>query len=340
MEEILRVRVKHLLSAKDINGFKRQKLDLRKLDMNELMAPYGQVEQYRLNTPYSAFVKFSNSQDAKKAKLGLNHKKYDNETCFGSLHVDIVKRDTFSRADKDFGPKNAQTGVGFAKIKGLVVIENYIDEDTEKGLIDYFETSHSAWENPPDDEDATKKPVTADDIPSQPTRRRVQHYGYKFDYTTRRGDTDNPLDNWPPIIEPIRTKVDTSVRDALNNRFEWKSDQATVNEYVRGEGIAKHIDTHSAFEDGIASVSVGSDCVFRFAPGDDDAEDKVIEVVIPKRSVFIMTGDSRYYFTHQMPQRNSDKIDNKIVYRGTRYSITFRQIKNTPCSCQYKTLCE
>ena len=38
----------------------------------------------------------------------------------------------------------------------------------------------------------------------------------------------------------------------------WKPDQMTVNEYKPGHGIPPHIDTHSAFEDGIVSVSLGS----------------------------------------------------------------------------------
>ena len=44
--------------------------------------------------------------------------------------------------------------------------------------------------------------------------------------------------------------------------FDYEPDQVTVNEYLPGQGIAPHVDTHSAFEDGIASLSLGSSCVF------------------------------------------------------------------------------
>mmetsp|Transcript_11106 Transcript_11106/g.12716 ORF Transcript_11106/g.12716 Transcript_11106/m.12716 type:complete len:334 (+) Transcript_11106:60-1061(+) len=333
MEEVLRIRVKHGAKAKGEPDAKKRKLDFRKVNLKDLLAPYGEVDQYKLNTPFSAFVKFVNPDSITKAKLGLNNKKFGDFM----LQVDIRKKDTFLKKEKldKFGPKNVNRGEGFEKIKGLVLVENFVDEKVEDSLIDYFKNSDSAWEKP---QESTKE--NESEIPSQPTRRRVQHYGFKFDYITRRGDTDNPLDNWPPLIDSLRPRINSEVSKALGKGISWISDQGTVNEYVTGEGIAKHIDTHSAFEDGIASLSVGSDSVFRFAPGEDENDDRAIEVLIPRRSLFIMTGDSRYYFTHQMPQRKSDKIDSKIVYRGTRYSITLRQIKYTACNCNYKSLCE
>ena len=51
--------------------------------------------------------------------------------------------------------------------------------------------------------------------------------------------------------------------------------QCTVNEYPPGVGIAPHIDTHSAFEDGIASLSLGGGCAFRLRRGSDGADHSV-----------------------------------------------------------------
>ena len=34
-------------------------------------------------------------------------------------------------------------------------------------------------------------------------------------------------------------------------------DQLTVNEYQLGQGIRRHVDTHSAFEESICSLSLG-----------------------------------------------------------------------------------
>ena len=35
-----------------------------------------------------------------------------------------------------------------------------------------------------------------------------------------------------------------------------------------------------------------------------------------------------------------DKIDNKIMLRGRRVSLTFRQIRHNACDCQYKDMCD
>lgn len=113
-----------------------------------------------------------------------------------------------------------------------------------------------------------------------------------------------------------------------------------MNEYVCGEGIAKHVDTHSAFEDGIASLSLGSHTVISFAHATDPSLS--VDVFIPPRSLFIMTGESRYLFTHQMPQRRTDKVDEEILARDTRLSVTFRMTKavGEKCGCEYKVLCD
>ena len=41
-------------------------------------------------------------------------------------------------------------------------------------------------------------------------------------------------------------------------------DQLTVNEYQPGIGISSHVDAHSAFEDGIAAVTLGAGVVMEF----------------------------------------------------------------------------
>lgn len=172
---------------------------------------------------------------------------------------------------------------------------------------------------------------------TQPTRRRVMHYGYKFDYQTRHADCSTQVP-WPAWRElsGLGTRVNIAVRKAIQGKLEWTADQATVNEYVPGEGIAKHIDTHAAFEDGIASLSLGSMAVIRFATCTKEGkkDEHFVDVVVPRRSLFIMTGESRYLWTHAMVQRTTDKVDGKIVYRGTRLSVTYRHVKKPPsCDC-------
>lgn len=45
-----------------------------------------------------------------------------------------------------------------------------------------------------------------------------------------------------------------------------RPDQLTVNIYEPGGGIPPHVDSHSPFEESIASLSLGSDIVIEFWP--------------------------------------------------------------------------
>jgi hypothetical protein len=55
-------------------------------------------------------------------------------------------------------------------------------------------------------------------------------------------------------------------------------------------GIPPHVDTHSAFEDPILSLSLGSSIVMEFRHQDGQA----VPVLLPCRSLLIMSGEARY----------------------------------------------
>ena len=60
-----------------------------------------------------------------------------------------------------------------------------------------------------------------------------------------------PLPPWmSPVLEAVRERrsVPWAEEAAADGRV-----QVTVNEYTPGVGIASHVDTHSAFEDGHAT---------------------------------------------------------------------------------------
>lgn len=70
-----------------------------------------------------------------------------------------------------------------------------------------------------------------------------------------------------------------------------------------------------------------------------------VPVLLPKRSALIMTKESRYLWSHGITPRKTDIISNhngllKSVPRGTRTSLTFRIIRNEPCTCVYSEQCD
>ena len=89
-------------------------------------------------------------------------------------------------------------------------------------------------------------------------KRRVQHYGYKYDYRARRIDSLLFVGDLPVWIQQLGEKmVETGI-------LSTQPDQAIVNEYEPGQGIAMHIDCEPCFADTVISLSLGSDCLMKF----------------------------------------------------------------------------
>lgn len=179
-------------------------------------------------------------------------------------------------------------------ILGLTYIPNYIDESQEKELlssINKFEWDHSL-------------------------KRKTQHYGYKYDYTTRNIDSkkDN-LGEYPEWLFNIHEIVKSTINKS--------SDQVIINHYEPGQGIAPHIDNTNLFDDTIVCLSLGSDIIMNF-----EKDSVIIPVLLEKRSLVIMRDDSRYLWTHSIKPVKNNIINGKRIPRSERISITFRNLKH------------
>lgn len=85
------------------------------------------------------------------------------------------------------------------------------------------------------------------------------------------------------------------------------------------------MDTHSAFLDPIFSLSLGSAIVMEFR-----RNNKSVFVDLPARSLLIMSGESRYDWTHGIVPRKFDIVNEEGVGlstrpRSLRTSLTFRR---------------
>ncbi|RLN65126.1 hypothetical protein BBP00_00003026 [Phytophthora kernoviae] len=163
--------------------------------------------------------------------------------------------------------------------------------------------------------------------------RQVQHFGYEFNYDTRRCDPNEPMkDPIPDVLQPIVEQIkNCGVMDGD------MPDQITINEYLPGQGIAYHLDTHSAFTTTIASLSICSEVVMDFRHPDGVRHEGVL---LPARSLVVMSGESRYKWEHSICPRTFDVIDRKQVNRQRRLSITFRKIRSGPCECPFLAYCD
>lgn len=148
-------------------------------------------------------------------------------------------------------------------------------------------------------------------------KRRVQHYGYKYDYKARAVGNDAYLGSLPDWLATLSKKLHD------NGIFPSAPDQVIVNEYLPGQGISAHIDCVPCFADTIASLSLGSPCVMEFA-NPKTSEKK--SIVLEDRSLIVLSGPARYEWQHAIPARKSDIIDGIKTERTRRVSLTFRNI--------------
>ena len=183
-----------------------------------------------------------------------------------------------------------------SEIKGLELYPNFISQKEEKELINSID--NSPWLN---------------DL-----KRRVQHYGYKYDYRARKIDNSLYLGELPSWSKFIYTKmVDEKIIDFI-------PDQAIINEYETGQGISSHIDCEPCFGNTIISLSLNSSCVINFEK-ELNSKQKIGIFVEPK-TLLVMKKESRYEWFHGIPQRKSDKFNNETTKRERRISITFRKV--------------
>lgn len=148
-------------------------------------------------------------------------------------------------------------------------------------------------------------------------KRRVQHYGYIYDYKKRNVTPDMALGGLPSWLETIAVRVQAAgLIDAV-------PDQVIINEYTPGQGISAHVDCEPCFGDTILSLSLGSTCCMDFRHIESSM--KYLQV-LESRSLLVMTGTARYDWQHAIAGRKSDLIDGVRIQRKRRLSLTLRKV--------------
>jgi alkylated DNA repair dioxygenase AlkB len=180
-------------------------------------------------------------------------------------------------------------------IEGLLYIPDFISASEEQNLI------HSVDQNP-----------WLNDL-----KRRVQHYGYKYDYKARRVGAESFLGPLPEWVAPFAHKLHA------NKFFPSIPDQAIVNEYQPGQGISAHIDCVPCFEGVIASLSLCSGATMQLANPRHGIKH---DLYLQPRSLILLSGEARYQWTHAIPARKSDHVNGFKIERERRVSLTFRSV--------------
>lgn len=145
--------------------------------------------------------------------------------------------------------------------------------------------------------------------------RRVQHYGFYYDYSGAR--QPEPAPAFPPWAQAMAERLQPLFGGAIPV-------QCIVNEYRPGQGIGMHAD-HRDFGPILASLSLSAEWPMSFRPRDGRAYAAAAQpgdeiALLPRRSLLLLTGAARQSWMHG--------IDRPISARetGTRISATFRTI--------------
>lgn len=180
-------------------------------------------------------------------------------------------------------------------IPGLVYVPEYV---TEQYAGELWETVHAQpWR---------------DDL-----TRRVQHYGWRYDYKSRSVTREMNLGELPDWAQALAERLH---RDG---HLPEVPDQLIVNEYEPGQGISPHIDCEPCFTDTICSLSLGSQCLMDLEHVSDGRK---LPIQLEPRSLLVLGSEARYQWRHGIAGRRSDLIDGVRIPRSDRISLTFRRV--------------
>ena len=191
-------------------------------------------------------------------------------------------------------PINNSQKIESSEVPGLVYVPNFLTSSEEEKLV---------------------RKIDGSDWQSEQLRRRVQHYGWRYDYRKRQVDKSmhlGPLPDWASRI--AKRLVSRQLLVEL-------PDQVIVNEYRGNQGINKHVDQETHFADGIAMISLVEpwEMIFR-GPRGMPKVTKLLE----RGSATVIHRDARYLWTHEIPRR---KFEPGWGKRGRRISLTFRKVR-------------
>ncbi len=183
-------------------------------------------------------------------------------------------------------------------VPGLKYIPDFLSADEEKELVDIIENCE--W--------------------STELERRVQHYGWRYDYKARQIDISMQLGPLPDWADKLARRL------VSKGLVRQPPDQVIVNEYTANQGITRHVDSDS-FADDIVTISLLESwgMVFR----KKGSKNKKIELLLEQRSAAVLSDEARYGWTHEIPKRKTERSDvgKKRKDRKRRISLTFRKVK-------------
>jgi alkylated DNA repair dioxygenase AlkB len=99
-------------------------------------------------------------------------------------------------------------------------------------------------------------------------------------------------------------------------------DQCVVDEFLPGQGMSAHVDSVLGIGATVAVLGLGAPLVMEFRHTNARVR---LPVLVPPRSLLLMTDAARYKWRHGVAARKRDQYDGVDIPRGRHVSISFRQ---------------
>ena len=145
--------------------------------------------------------------------------------------------------------------------------------------------------------------------------RRVQQYGWRYDYAARAVTPDMRIGPLPDWLQALAQRLYET------GGFDRPPEQVIINEYEPGQGIAMHAD-HPGFGPAVAMVSLGDDWEMDFSRAGDDPRTESLP--LERGSALVLTGDARSKWRHGIAKRRKERDGRN---RKRRLSLTFRTVR-------------
>ncbi len=185
-----------------------------------------------------------------------------------------------------------------AAVPGLKFIEGFLSQEEQSHCVERVDAAANEWR---------------DDL-----SRRVQHYGWRYDYKARAITPDMHIGALPDWLARLAQRLYDET-----GLFDKVPEQVIVNEYVPGQGIAMHTD-HRGFGPTVCTISLLDDWEMDFA---ENWKDKT-PALLQKGSCVLLTDSARSVWQHGIAPRKTDSLLGGQRNRKRRLSLTFRTVLN------------
>ena len=186
--------------------------------------------------------------------------------------------------------------MAMVKLPGHFLIENFIDEDEESRIVEFL------------DEDFER--------PWRDSSFNGAHEGKKY------GVEPNLLKR---VVEPAKVPIPRVLRELVINKFadahptlkNFTPNECNAINYRKdlGSVLTPHCDDRQMSSDLLVNLSLVCDCTMTYT--NEKFPEKRVDVYLPRRSLQIQSGSTRYDYMHS--------IANENLHGSRRVSVTFRE---------------